>query len=160
MIEIQDMGHEEIEEMLRAVGYGHLAFARDNTPHVVPINYTFDSPDLLVYTTEGMKTAIIDENPKVCLQVEQMTDDENWRSVVVNGEARRITDRAEVAAALKLIMSTNPDLSPALSIRWVDNWIRENREVIYRIVPQSVTGRSSLQVRVRAAFARPAARPL
>ena len=155
MIEVQEMVNSEIEEVLARVGYGHLACARDNRPYVVPVHYAYDKPNIYIYTTEGMKTDIIKANPQVCLQVEEAVDNGNWRSVIVNGDAEQITDLGERERVLKLILATNPTLTPAISIRWMDNWVRENREAVYRIKPTQLTGRSSVKIKISAAFAQP-----
>jgi len=102
-----------------------------------------------------LKTDIIRANPHVCLQVEEVIDNEDWRSVVVTGDAEQITELNDKDEAIRLIRSTNPTLSPAISIRWVDNWIRENIGVVYRLRPENVTGRSPVKVRISAAFAQP-----
>ncbi|NOT46942.1 MAG: pyridoxamine 5'-phosphate oxidase family protein [Acidobacteria bacterium] len=156
MIEVQEMTNREIDEVLLRVGYGHLACARDNQPYVVPVHYAYEKPNIYVYTTEGMKTDIIKTNPRICLQVEEVVANDDWRSVVVTGSAERISDRDEREAAIKLILAVNPTLTPAISIRWLDNWIRENREVVYRINPEIATGRSPVKVKIRATFAQPA----
>ncbi len=155
MLEVQEMTNNEIEEVLARVGYGHLACARDNRPYVVPVHYAYDKPNIYIYTTEGMKTDIIKANPQVCLQIEEAVDNGNWRSVIANGDAEQITDLKEREEVLRLILATNPTLTPAISIRWMDNWVRENREVVYRIKPSLITGRSSVKVKISAAFAQP-----
>lgn len=153
MIEVQEMANDEIEEVLQSVGYGHFACAHNNQPYVVPINYAYCKPYIYIYTTDGKKTDIIKANPQVCLQVESVTDNGNWRSVVFNGKAEQITDAKEREEILRLILQTNPTLTPAISIRWMDNWVRENREIVYRIKADVVTGRSAVNVETRAAFA-------
>ena len=154
MIEVQEMVNREIEEVLARVGYGHLACVRDDRPYIVPIHYAYDKPDIYIYTTDGMKSDIIRANPHVCLQVEEVVDNNDWRSVIVNGDAEQITALKEREEVVKLIRSTNPFLSPAISIRWMDNWIRENVEVVYRIKPYLITGRSTMKVKITAAFAK------
>lgn len=153
MIEVQEMSDNEIEEILQRVGYGHFACARNNRPYIVPIHHAYSKPNIYIYTTEGLKTEIISANPEVCLQVEEVIDNGDWRSIVIHGEAEQIVDRIEREEALKLITGVNPTLTPAISIRWMDNWIRENREVVYRIKPSTITGRSSVKVNISAAFA-------
>jgi len=144
MIEIQEMVSNEIEEFLTRIGYGHLACARNDRPYVIPVHYAYRKPEIYIYTTEGLKTEIIRANPHVCLQV-----------VVITGDAEQITDQSHREEAIRLIRSTNPTLTPAISIRWVNNWIRENIRVVYRLMPENVTGRSPVKVRISAAFAQP-----
>ena len=55
MIEVQELGNKQIEELLKRVGYGHLGCARNNHPYVVPINYAYEDGLIYIYTTEGKK---------------------------------------------------------------------------------------------------------
>lgn len=154
MIQVEKMRDSEIEELLARVNYGHLACARDNQPYVVPVHYAYEKPYVYIYTTEGMKTEILRSNPRICLQVEEVIDNTNWRSVVIMGKAEQIitglTEREEI---VRFIRSTNPTLTPAISIQWVDNWIKENVEAIFRITPVTVTGRSGNTIKARGAGA-------
>ncbi len=145
MIEIEEMRAGEAREVLSGINYAHLAMAKDNIPYVVPVHYAFDGDDLYVYTTEGKKADIIKVNPETCLQVEDVENNENWKSVMVAGTAERITDEDERQKALDHILKVNPRLTPAISIRWMDSWVRENIEVIYRITPRSITGRQTVK---------------
>lgn len=145
MIEIEEMRESEAREVLGQLNYAHLAVAKDNIPYVVPVHYAFDGQDLFIYTTEGKKADIIRVNPEICLQAEEVEDNENWKSVIVSGTAEQITDEDARQKALDHILSVNPRLTPAISIRWMDSWVRENVEVIYRISPRSVTGRQTIK---------------
>lgn len=144
MIEVEEMGGEAIEALLTKTGFGHLACARKNEPYVVPIHYAYAKPYVYIYTTLGKKAEIIDENPRVCLQIEEVIDNKHWHSVIVYGTAEQLTNESERETALNAILETNPTLTPAVSIRWMDNWVRENIEVIYRITPSEMTGRSTI----------------
>ncbi len=145
MIAVEEMDSGQIKEVLGRVGYGHLGVARGSHPYVVPVHYVFDDPHIYIYTTEGKKTEIIKDNPEVCLQVEDVRSDKDWVSVIATGEAAPVTNEAERRRALESILESNPTLTPALSIRWMDNWIRENIEVIYRITPGMLTGRATIE---------------
>lgn len=156
MIEVEEMTQKDIEKVLETIRFGHLGCSVDDVPYVVPIHYAYQKPDLYIYTTEGKKFEMISQNPAVCLQVEDIVDGTEWKSVIITGEAEQVTDIKERERIVDLIKRSNPTLTPAISIRWMDNWIRENREVVYRIIPKSMTGRSSLKVVVKAAYAQPA----
>ena len=143
MIQVEELSDAEINEILDRVGYGHLACSRDNQPYVVPVHYAYADGKVFIYTTEGKKFEIIKTNPNVCLQVEEVTDNQHWQSVIVDGIAEQITDK-EREKALKIIVEANPTLTPAMSIRWMDNWVRENIAVVYRVTPTSVTGRRTV----------------
>ncbi len=144
MIQVEELSNAEINQILRCVGYGHLACSRDNQPYVVPVHYAFLKGEIFIYTTEGKKFEIIQANPLVCLQVEEVTDNQHWASVIVEGVAEQITTPAEREKAVKLVVAVNPTLTPAISIRWMDSWVRENIEVVYRITPTATSGRRTV----------------
>ena len=145
MIEVKDMTSDEIEELLGRANYGHLGCASENHPYVLPIHFACDDRTIFVYTTEGKKSEMIDANPEICLQVEDVTDNENWASVIIIGDARRLESPVERESAYAAIAATNPTLTPALSFRWLDDWVRENKdiEVVYRIDRKTTTGRKA-----------------
>jgi nitroimidazol reductase NimA-like FMN-containing flavoprotein (pyridoxamine 5'-phosphate oxidase superfamily) len=145
MLEVTDMTFGEIENLLDRVRYGHLGCANHNHPYVVPVHFAYDDRTIYIYTTEGKKSDMIDANSEVCLQVEEVIDDENWTSVVVVGDAEKLIDSKDREKAFAAITAANPTLTPALSYRWVDKWVREQKdtEVIYRINRKTITGRKA-----------------
>jgi len=155
MIEILEMRDGEMCDLLRRIGYGHLACSQDNQPYVVPIFFAYDGEGLFIYTTEGKKSASMDDNPKVCLQVEEFLANSMWKSVVVTGEAHRISDQAEREVAVDLIRQQNPTLLPALAIKWSNDWIKKNVEAVYRIKIASMTGRMSSEIHIASAGIKP-----
>ena len=153
--EVLDLNEHEIEDMLRRNNYGHLACSLNDKPYVVPMNFAYEMPFIFVYTTAGMKSEILYMNPQICLQVEELVDRSDWRSVIVYGNATRIIDPKERERIFALILESNPTLMPAMSIRWTDNWIRENKEVVYRIDPTEMSGRAAQKVNIAVTFAQP-----
>jgi nitroimidazol reductase NimA-like FMN-containing flavoprotein (pyridoxamine 5'-phosphate oxidase superfamily) len=144
MLKVEDMPLTEMQALLQLVGFGHLGCARNNRPYVVPIHYAYDSQDIYFFTTEGMKTEYIADNPEVCLQVEEVHDPANWRSVMVNGRAERITKPEEMEHAMQLITERNPTLIPALNATQLDAWGRANITTIYRVRPEIIDGRKTI----------------
>ena len=149
------MSNREIDELLTRTHFGHLACSQDDQPYVVPIFYVYEKPDIYLYTTAGLKSEMITGNPKVCLQVENVDEDGAWRSVVVIGEARQITDPSEREQAIKTVRAENPTLLPALAIKWSNDWMRKNVEVVYKIKIVSATGRLTSDIKIAAAGVRP-----
>lgn len=144
MVEIEEMEDRDAQETLRRLNYAHLACCRDDRPYVVPVHYAYDGEHVFIYTTEGKKAEILRANPEVCLQAEDVKDNEHWVSVMAVGEAVQLSVESDRQEALDLILKVNPRLTPAVSIRWMDSWVRENVEVIYRVRPRKVTGRRTV----------------
>jgi len=143
MLDIDEMGAKEMQDILQRVKYGHLSCSFEGHPYVIPVNYYFENPNLYIFTTEGMKTHYIDANPEVCLQVEEIHDLSHWRSVIVVGRAERLTEQQELDRVTQLIKTENPTLSPALNRTWIDAWGRGNVIATYRIHPSEMTGRTT-----------------
>lgn len=144
MIEIEEMYDDEIRETLKRLNYAHLACSNDNLPYVVPVHYVYDGEYIFIYTTEGKKAQMLRANPELCLQAEDVIDNENWVSVIAFGKAEQLVDDVDRSAAVDMILQINPTLTPAVSIRWMDSWVRENVEVIYRVRPRKMTGRRTV----------------
>lgn len=129
--------------LLQRETFGHLGCSRDGRPYVVPMNYAYDGKRLFFFTTEGMKTQFIRSNPQVCLQVEEVVDGTNWRSVMVIGRAEELTLADEMQRAMKLITERNPSLTPAISATQLDSIGRAVDIALYRITPEVIDGRKT-----------------
>ncbi len=143
MLDIDEMGQKEIQDLLQQVGYGHLGYIHDGKPYVMPMHYYLEEKDIYLFTTEGMKTHDIDANPEVCLQVEEIHTPLHWRSVIVTGRAERITEQQDIDRAMQFIKERNPALSPAINRTWIDSWGRAEAIAIYRIYPGEMSGRTT-----------------
>ena len=144
MLDIDEMSSKEIYELLRKIGYGHLGFTHEGKPYVMPMHYYLEHEDIYMFTTEGMKTHDIDASPEICLQVEEIINDPlHWRSVIVTGQAKRLTEKADIERVRKLIKEINPTLSPALNRTWIDSWGRAEVVAIYRVYPSEMSGRTT-----------------
>lgn len=144
MLKVEDMAPAEMHELLQRQSFGHLGCSRDGRPYVVPMDYAYDGKELYFFTTEGMKTQFIGANPKVCLQVEEITDRTHWRSVMVIGQAEQLTNAEETQRAMKLITERNPSLTPAISTTQLDSLGRPVDIALYRIIPDLIDGRKTV----------------
>ena len=143
MLDIDEMGQKEIHGFLQQVGYGHLGYLHEGKPYVMPMHYYFEDLDIYLFTTEGMKTHDIDANPEICLQVEEIQDPLHWRSVIVSGQAKRLTKQQDIDHAMQLIKEHNPTLSPAINRTWSDSWGRAEVIAIYRMHQGEMSGRTT-----------------
>jgi len=144
MLKVEDMAPAEMHALLQRESFGHLGCSRDGRPYVVPMDYAYDGKELYFFTTEGMKTQFIEANPKVCLQVEEITDRTHWRSVMVIGKAEQLTNAEETQRAMKLITERNPSLTPAISATQLDALGRAVDIALYRIIPDLMDGRKTV----------------
>ncbi len=144
MVRVEDMTPEEMQALLSRASFGHLGCAREGRPYVLPMNYAYDGQHIYLFTTEGMKTDFIEANPQVCFQAEEVSDPRDWQSVVIIGQAQKLTAAEDMERAMQLITQRNPTLTPALSATQVDAWGRSNTIALYRITPELMDGRKAV----------------
>ena len=82
---IVSIDREKCIELLNRVSVGRLACALQNRPYVVPVCFVYEPDYLYVFSTLGQKIEWMRQNPKVCLQADEIGSRSNWTSVVVNG---------------------------------------------------------------------------
>lgn len=82
---INKMTEKQCLELLASASIGRLACSLDNQSYVVPVYFAYESDYIYVFSTFGQKIEWMRANPKVCMQVDEIADQTQWRSVVVNG---------------------------------------------------------------------------
>ncbi len=92
---IKEMTVKECRETLARTGFGRLGCARDNQPYVVPIYFIYEPDHLYGFSTLGRKIEWMRSNPKVCVEVDDVTSQHLWLSVVVIGRYEELPDVAE-----------------------------------------------------------------
>jgi nitroimidazol reductase NimA-like FMN-containing flavoprotein (pyridoxamine 5'-phosphate oxidase superfamily) len=70
-----------------------LASARDGQPYVVPIHYALADRYLYSFSMPGQKVDWMRSNPKVCVQIDDLSSARNWKSVVIYGLFEELADR-------------------------------------------------------------------
>jgi nitroimidazol reductase NimA-like FMN-containing flavoprotein (pyridoxamine 5'-phosphate oxidase superfamily) len=105
----------EVEAILDAAFYGHLAFALDGQPYALPMLYVRDGDQLFLHGS--VKSRLIraaDQGARLCFTVTLIdglvmaraafVHSINYRSVVVLGEGRPVRERAEKLQAMDLLV--------------------------------------------------------
>jgi nitroimidazol reductase NimA-like FMN-containing flavoprotein (pyridoxamine 5'-phosphate oxidase superfamily) len=89
------------EECLRFLGrsrLARLACARENQPYVVPVYLAYHSSGggacLYGFTTPGQKVEWMRANPLVCVEMDEVTSDVEWTSVIAFGRYDEISGAA------------------------------------------------------------------
>lgn len=80
------ISQSECEELLKRVSFGRLGCSLENQPYVIPIGFSYEKPNHVVaFSTLGKKIKWMRQNPKVCLEVDEIANHSNWTSVVLEG---------------------------------------------------------------------------
>jgi uncharacterized protein len=96
---VGDMNRRECEDLLGRVSFGRLACARDNQPYIVPIYFAFEPGRIYGFATMGQKIEWMRLNPLVCVEADEIPNETEWSSVVVQGRYEEFSDTPEYAEA-------------------------------------------------------------
>jgi len=95
---IRELTPAECREILTRNGFGRLGCARDNQPYVVPIYFAYEPDHLYGFTTVGQKIDWMRRNPKVCVEVDEVSNHFQWMSVIITGRYQELRNTAELSA--------------------------------------------------------------
>ena len=96
---IHEMTIDQCHSALRKATVGRLGCALNNQPYVVPINFAFDDTYIYGFTTLGQKVEWLRSNPLVSFEVDEITGDEKWMSIIVFGRYEELPDKIEYEKA-------------------------------------------------------------
>ena len=98
---IHELNRAECRALLQRNTVGRLGYARFDQPYIVPIHFSFDVERNAIYgfSMVGEKVECMRRNPRVCLEVEEILDKNNWSTVLVVGRYREIHRDAREAEA-------------------------------------------------------------
>ena len=79
------MPDHECGELLKRVFIGRLACALNDQPYIVPVSFSYEPGYIYIFSTLGKKVEWMRQNPKVCLQADEVGSRSSWSSVLVIG---------------------------------------------------------------------------
>ena len=128
---LEILGDDECLALLQTTPVGRIVFTHQALPAVQPVNYAMDGRDVIIRTSPGSKLAAAARSAVVAFEIDSYDAERRtgW-SVVLVGQARRVTDPEEAAGLGAL------DLWP---------WVPGGREEFIRISPRLCSGRRILR---------------
>ena len=103
-----ELNEEQMVHVLSSNVIGRIGCYADEKIYVVPVAYLYDDGCLLGHTIKGMKTTMLEKNPKCCFEVESMQNMSNWQSVIAWGNFEQLEgDQAKIALQ-KLVSKLMP----------------------------------------------------
>ena len=98
---VHELSVAQCADILARSDVGRLACARHDQPYIVPIHFSFDRarPCFYAFSSLGQKIEWMRENPKVCVEVEDLIDRRNWTSVLAFGRYEELGGSPDDQAA-------------------------------------------------------------
>jgi nitroimidazol reductase NimA-like FMN-containing flavoprotein (pyridoxamine 5'-phosphate oxidase superfamily) len=133
---IDVLGKRESRELLSEKHSGRLGCCVDGEPYVVPINYLSDGEYIYIHSLPGRKIDALRKNPRACLQVDEIEDAYNWRSVIAYGDYEEIIDADERERVLANLFKHLPHLTP------VESKMTKgiSQSIVFRLRVHKITG--------------------
>lgn len=107
-------------------------------PYVVPINCHLEGDYLYSHSLYGLKISGLRENPRACVQVDEIESDLRWKSALAFGKFEEVTKSSERADVLAKLLRRFPMLTPVESTIAVDGSPPE--VIVFKIRIERLTG--------------------
>src|SRR5262249_31313398 len=101
---MRTLDNEEARRLLQTAWVARLGCIVDGEPYVVPINCHLEGDYLYSHSLAGLKITGLRENPRACVQVDEIEGDLRWRSAIAFGKYEEITKPKERADILNTLL--------------------------------------------------------
>ena len=135
---MKTLSNEDARRLFQSARVVRLGCVVNGDPYVVPINCHLEGDYLYSHSLSGMKIAGLRENPRACVQVDEIESDLRWRSAIAFGNYEEITRPNERAVILNKLLHRFPMLTPVESAIAVDGSTPE--VIVFRIKIERLTG--------------------
>jgi uncharacterized protein len=132
------LSHDDALKLFQVARVARLGCIVNGEPYVVPINFDFSDDYLYSHSLPGLKISGLRENPRACVQVDEIESDFHWRSAIAFGKYEEITKPGERADVLGKLLKKFPMLTPVESTIAVDGAASE--VIVFKIRIERLTG--------------------
>jgi len=131
-------------ELLMRARLGRLGCTHGLQPYVVPIYFVYYSHCLYSFSTVGQKIEWMRINPLVCVQTDEIINQEQWESVIASGRYEELPDTpewtVERATASSLLQRNAVWWEPGIGKTTLKTGERQMIPVLFRIHLNRITG--------------------
>lgn len=115
---------------------GRLGCIADGEAYVVPVNYFFDGDDIYIHSLPGKKIDALRIHGRACLQVDEIQNSFEWRSVIAYGDYDEITDEHLRIRTMSELFKRLPEMTP------VESKMTPERKdsIVFRLRVDRITG--------------------
>ena len=95
-MKVEKLDFEKCLRILKKKRLGRLACSLENQPYIVPLNFVFDGKEYIyAFSTVGKKIDWMRENPLVCLEIDEIKNQSEWTTIIINGKFEELPDEPE-----------------------------------------------------------------
>jgi len=128
---LKTLGSNDALKLFESVKVARLGCIVNGEPYVVPINCLYENNYLYSHSLNGLKISALRENPRACVQVDEIESGMSWRSAIAFGKFEEITNSDERAEVLNKLFRVFPMLTPVESTLALDGLAQQ--VIVFRI---------------------------
>ena len=128
----------EARKVLDSARVARLGCIVNGEPYVVPISCHLEDDCVYSHSLPGLKISALRENPRACVQADEIESDLRWRSAIAFGKFEEITKSTEREEVLTKLLRKFPLLTPVESAIAVD--ASTPQVIVFRIRIERLTG--------------------
>ncbi len=138
---LRELSTGECEALLSRVRVGRIAVRDAEGAYIVPMSFVYDGGVIHAHTSPGHKLQLLRRWPHVAFQADEVEEVDHWRSVLVRGRFRELSDPDEQAHTRLLLVRAFAG-NPAAVTAPHGHRTTLADAVTFRIEPESLTGRA------------------
>jgi uncharacterized protein len=132
------MNDAEARSLIADGKVGRLGCVDNGEPYVVPINYLFEDGSIYSHSLPGRKIEALRAHSRACLQVDEIKNGFEWRSVIAYGNFEEIRVPSDRRIILGKLLTRFPLLTPVESVMARDAGAPDS--IVFRICIDRITG--------------------
>ncbi len=132
------LSNEAARHLFHEARVVRLGCSVNGEPYVVPINCHLEGDYLYSHSLYGLKISGLRENPRACVQVDEIESDLRWKSAMAFGKFEEVTKSSERADIQTKLLHKFPMLTPVESAIAIDGSSQE--VIVFKIRIERLTG--------------------
>ena len=132
------LSNEDARRLFHEARVVRLGCIVNGEPYVVPINCHLEGDHLYSHSLYGLKIEGLRENPRACVQVDEIESDLHWKSAIAFGKFEEITKPNERADILTKLLRKFPMLTAVESAIAIDGASQD--VIVFKLNIERITG--------------------
>jgi nitroimidazol reductase NimA-like FMN-containing flavoprotein (pyridoxamine 5'-phosphate oxidase superfamily) len=128
---LKTLNNDDARGLFKSAKVARLGCIVNGEPYVVPINCVLEDNYLYSHSLSGTKINALRENPRACVQVDEIESSLSWRSAIAFGRYEEVTNPDERADILNKLFRLFPMLTPVESTIALDGLAQQ--VIVFRI---------------------------
>jgi hypothetical protein len=137
---VRDMTDRECWSTLAAAHVARLACTLENRPYVVPIAFVVADELVYSFALPGQKIDWMRRNPRVCLEMDDVRQADQWTSVIADGRYEELSSTSGRELAHALLQRRPMWWQPGATSRMAADASSKMEPIFYRIQVDRITG--------------------